>query len=58
VNDGSCEVPAGGIAEVVGVRQSSSSVKPIRATSFGEDFHLKNYDGLVELMNGKYADKF
>ncbi|KAJ8609964.1 hypothetical protein CTAYLR_008083 [Chrysophaeum taylorii] len=44
--------------EVLGTVQNSSCIKPLRVTSFGEQFDLKNYDGLVELANDKYRRLF
>mmetsp|Transcript_16014 Transcript_16014/g.24029 ORF Transcript_16014/g.24029 Transcript_16014/m.24029 type:complete len:119 (+) Transcript_16014:59-415(+) len=43
-------MPSSGIVEILGSVENSSAVKPIRVTSFGDNFDLKNYEGLLTVM--------
>ncbi|ETW10175.1 hypothetical protein H310_00545 [Aphanomyces invadans] len=44
--------------EVIGSVQPDGSLKEFKCTSFGDDFDLKNYDKLVQLIHGKYSTLF
>lgn len=51
-------MPASGCVEIVGTLRDGTSVQPARATAFGDDFDLKNWDELIGLMNGPYKALF